>query len=215
MEHITITKREEIQVLLFFHFYFVFFLNLLHFRTENSIFPRLTRPFLLPGLLPVANAAKNETTVVSGRRIQMYLPPPPPAIDRSSERAIERNQGNIFEPTVKYHRDARNVDLDPPSPPSRAHKTERSSSPMTFEENVYPSPSSSRLSKPRRQAGNTADGISFTVRYQDRHSPAYRPLSPPTSDMTVPVDPNPDIRIDVDVQAMRRNYPAKRAFLRK
>ncbi|KAF8908560.1 hypothetical protein CPB84DRAFT_1822099 [Gymnopilus junonius] len=163
---------------------------------------------------PHKNAVRKETSVISGRRIQMYIPPPPPS---NNKQAILKNaQGNALAASLTREQN----EGRPSSPEFELTKDATSSDPVTFEEDTYPSPNLKRTRSSNlasREIRTPINNISITLQYSDTlAAPAYRPISPPTSDIPIPVDDaEPDVHLKVDVQAIRRNYPARRASLRK
>ena len=170
--------------------------------------PKFTKAFRVPGLLGVSNAARTETNVVSGRRIHMYIPPPPPPALEPSPRSAGEGLAN------KIHmEDAHGL----PSPEAIPKDELPSSDPVAFEEVAYPSPRLKRTRSRNGRAGRPINNISINIQYRDPHgSQNYRPPSPPTSDIPIAVDSmGSDVHVQVDVQGIRQNYPARRTSLRK
>ncbi|KAF8970102.1 hypothetical protein BDZ97DRAFT_1914811 [Flammula alnicola] len=166
----------------------------------TSTAPKFTPSFSIPALLAVPNASRKETSTTTGRRVHTYLPPPPPGQSHSMSAMKTDRSRNAGSSALLHIKD------DP----------EMNSSSTNFDSNVYPSPSRSCLSRPAQAKTRSApnDAVN-TLQYENRVNPIYyRPLSPPTSDLAMPVD-DPDVLVNVDLRKVRKNYPAARVVMHK
>ncbi|KAF8956372.1 hypothetical protein BDZ97DRAFT_1763863 [Flammula alnicola] len=185
MEHSAITEEKETKVLLLVNIVSMLSFNASSIHsTATSMAPKFTPSFSIPALLAVPNMLRKETSTTIGRRVHTYLPPPPPGQSHSMSAMKTGRSRNAGSSALLHIKD----DL------------EMNSSSTNFDSNVYPSPSRSRLARPAQAKTRSApNDAANTLQYENRVKPIYyRPLSPPTSDLAMPVD-DPDVLVNVDL----------------
>ncbi|PPQ94413.1 hypothetical protein CVT25_002501 [Psilocybe cyanescens] len=159
-------------------------------KLQAKTFPALTKSFRLPGLLPLENVSNTQRTVTSGRRIHTYLPPPPVPPCGASSVTLASGNASV--------RRAYGTDSDETSPSS----TEAQMASYKIHSD--------------QQTHGANDGVVINISFGDVRVDTESTLSPSSSGgPSHPDHAETDMRLNVDVQAVRSKYPAKRAFLRE
>lgn len=102
-------------------------------------------------------------------------------------------------------------------PPLKRNPFNRSSPTITSENDAYISSDAKNyndINVPVKQANNKALACEDDGSFMEE----YRPITPPTSDLATPQQDtrnNSDIQFDINVEALRKNYPAHSEYLRK
>ena len=176
--------------------------------------PRFTNAFTVRGIgtaLP-RNTVAAESKNTYGRRVHIYLPPPPPgnAVPGDLREAAGRHSPTL----VRQEEEEWATGCDP----MMKVEDEIPGAPV-FDAGVaaYPSPKgrhSSLYEQVNRSARAPIDAQDVMKREERADSSLYRPLSPPMSDLPAPPEAA-DPYIAVDVGSIRASYPAARADRRK
>ena len=158
------------------------------------------------------NTVAAESKNTCGRRVHVYLPPPPPS---NTVRGDLRAAAGRHSPTLDRQEEE---EWTTGSEPAMKAEDDMPAAPV-FDAGVaaYPSPKG-RHSSPHEHAyrSTRAPIDAQDVMKQEEHADAafYRPLSPPMSDHPAPPEAA-DPCIAVDVGSIRASYPAARADRRK
>ncbi len=159
--------------------------------------------------LPHAVAEESKNTC--GRRVHIYLPPPPPS---NTVPGDLRAAAGRHLPTL----DPQEEEWATGSDPTMKAEDDMPAAPV-FDDGVaaYPSPKG-RHSSPHEQVYRSArapiDAQDLMKREEDADAALYRPLSPPMSDLPAPPEAA-DLCIAVDVDSIRAIYPTARADRKK
>jgi hypothetical protein len=191
--HFLQRRENEASSFLPIFYHILTFINIF-VRTELPWVPTYTKPFRIPGLRLPPTMKAETITAPAARRVKMYLPPLPNAVD-------------VRYPTTKKNSESNRTGL---SMDSNETEDRKHASPTNVYPNPYPSPSTSRSNPLLISSAKRAHNYNppRTVRVAP-----YRPPSPPTSDLPIPSDA--DISVKVDHEGIRLRYPGMKRLLRK
>jgi hypothetical protein len=167
--------------------------------------PTLTKPFILPGLLPADVLAKPQVKNIQNRRtVHLYIPPPLlPEHSNSTGRKNEEQSSDVPKANGSRNLDGTSSFISL----SGAAEIE-----SFTDADIYPSPSRSRVSRPSSLGTRRRTDVRFAPKGQP--NPIYHPPSPPTSDLPIPGE-DTDIHFHIDPQDMRKKHPATKALFEK
>ena len=169
--------------------------------------PILTKPFVLPGLLPANVLAKPQVKNAPNRRtVHLYIPPPL-LPEHSNSTGRKNEEQNLDVPKANGSRN-----LDGTSSFISLSGAAEIESFTDHDADIYPSPSRSRLSRPSFLGTRKCTDVRFAPKGQT--NPIYHLPSPPTSDLPISGE-DTDIHFHIDPQDMRKKHPATKALFEK
>jgi hypothetical protein len=165
--------------------------------------PSLTKPFLLPGIIPTDVLGRPQVKNVQNRRtVHVYVPPP---LLHGNSKSNDRKglQQNSDVPKANGSRNLTHTSFISLNSDAEIKSI--------TDADVYPSPSRSRVSRPSSLVRGRTD-VRLTPK--SHPNPMYHPLSPPTSDLPIPGE-DADIQFRLDPRDVRRKHPATKALFDK